>query len=116
MNAFANDLAAFELRGGARRTEDAQWPRDPKTIDDAAIERQLGTDDREIDAFAFGKRRERVGSPALIAAIRRDAGDARHCPARTATSLTAGSARQFPGERVLAAAAADDQHFHDAVS
>ena len=90
MNAFRKHLAAFELRRGARRTEDAQAAR-LESIDDAAVERQLGADDREVDALAFGE----CDASACVSAgstvdgavaIARDAGVAR---VRRAASRTA---------------------------
>ena len=53
--ALREHLAAFELRRRARRAEDQPAAR-REQIDDAAIERQLGTDDGEVDALALGNR------------------------------------------------------------
>ena len=73
-------LAALELRGGARGTEDAVARR-AKAIDDAEIERQLGTDDREIEPLAIGERaaarRRRSTSIGKDARVARDAGVSR---------------------------------------
>ncbi len=80
---FRERLAAFELGGDLRRTKNAM-PRRAKPIDDATIERQLGTDDREIEALAIGERTELVDGATLDgfrARVARDpgvAGRARH--------------------------------------
>src|SRR6185369_13860499 len=81
-------------------------------IDDAAIERQLRSDDGEIDRVALGKRQQQF----RIARIdrrelghRRDAGVARRAEERG----HAGLARELPGEGVLAPAATRHQHPHE---
>ena len=89
--ALREDLAALELRRGARRTEDAQ-PARRKEIDDAAIERQLGTDDGEIDrarvaASASSAVEDRRRRSATSAGDRGDAGVAR----RADSAVTPGS-------------------------
>ena len=102
-------LAALELRRGTRRPEDEAATR-AEEIDDAAIERQLRPDDREVDALALGEVEHRL----------RIAGDRQRpcvatapCPALPGAQnngATSGSAGELPGERVLAATAADDQN------
>ena len=84
-----------------------------KGIDDARDERSLGTDDRHIDmltACQLHQGREVLGGDGYIAhpGLRRSAGVAwRH---QHFTHARSGGA--FPGERMLTAAAADDQNFH----
>ncbi len=81
MNAFANDLLHSSWAAICGRTENAM-PRRAKPIDDAAIERQLGTDDREIEALAIGERTELVDGATLNgfrARVARDPGVARAC-------------------------------------
>ena len=56
---FGERLAALELGRCARRTEDA-LAAIAKAIDEAAIERQLGTDHREVERFAIGERAQLV--------------------------------------------------------
>ena len=52
-------LARFERRRGARGTEQ-QTPARGEAVGDANAQRQLGADDREVDAFADGEREQRV--------------------------------------------------------
>ena len=113
MNVLREHLAAFELRRGARRSEDAQAARGEE-IDDSAIERQLGPDDGEIDAFALGEREQaRRGRRRRRRRFARSA-RCRDCRGRRRTSRDgSGSRRELPGERMLAPAAADHQHLHD---
>ena len=69
-------LAALELSGGARRTEDPVAG-GAEAIDDAAIERQLGSHDREVEAIALGERQQLVHVADVDgknACISRDAG------------------------------------------
>ena len=88
-------------------------PRGAKAIDDAAIERQLGTDDGEIDALALGERGERVGiAPTSIGDERARSAAMPALPGRADDRADSRLARELPGERVLAAAAADDEHLH----
>ena len=107
---FREHLAALELRSRARRAEDAQAPR-TKQIDDAAIERQFGTNDGEIDALAFGERGKRVD---VAGGNRGEACDFCHpwIPGCAQHVADAGFAREFPGDRMLAAAASDHQNLH----
>ena len=111
---YREDLAALEVRPRARRTEDAQSARHEE-IGDAAIERQFRTDDREIDRFAFGEGRNRGR---IARADVRDPGNIGDAGvARRANDLADGAlGGELPCERMLAAATADHQHFHDAVS
>ena len=53
-------LARFERSGGLRRADDRATSRGEQ-IDDATTERQFGTDDRQIDAFAIGRREQAPG-------------------------------------------------------
>ena len=75
--ALREDLAALELRRGARRAEDAR-PARAETIDDAAIERKLRSDDGEIDRArarpASSSASDRATSIGIDARDARDAG------------------------------------------
>jgi len=108
--AFRECLAAFELRGHARRTENAPSFH-TKSIDDAAIERQLGADDGEIDRLTFGEREQRIGIGRIDRdGLRdcRDAGVARRADDRGDGRVAA----EAPGECVFAPAAAGNQNPH----
>jgi hypothetical protein len=109
---FREDLAALELGGGTRGTEDAQAAR-REQIRDAAIERQLGSDDGEVDVLAGGECGER------LRVARAHVGQAGHLRnARVARSADdfahARLGPELPRERVFAAARSDHEHFHDA--
>ncbi len=104
-------LAALELRGRARGTEDRKAGV-AQPIADARDERIFGADDDEVDLFALRERDHRIGVTGFhgreatrlprdrVAAGRREhAGDAR-------------TPRDLPGERMLASATAEDQHPH----
>ena len=114
MKPFREHLAALELRGGARRTEDRAASR-REQIDDAAIERQLGPDDGEIDRArarrARAAPRDRLASAATHRGHSGDAGIAGRAEHRGDAALGG----ELPGEGVLAAAAADHQDLHGAV-
>jgi hypothetical protein len=56
---FRKRLAALEPRGGGARTEDAMTRR-AKAVDYPAIERQLRTDDGQIESLAIGQRQQAV--------------------------------------------------------
>ena len=76
---FRERFTAFELGRDLGRSENAM-PRRAKPIDDATIEWQLGTDDREIEALAIGERTELVDGATLHgfrARVARDPGVAR---------------------------------------
>jgi hypothetical protein len=80
-------------------------------VDDAAIERQLGTDDGEIDAFASREREERVrfgGADVDHPSGARNAGVAR----RTEDFGDVALLGKLPDERMLARAAPDDKYSH----
>ena len=116
MNSFANTLLHSSC-AAARVGPKMRRPRRRKQIDDAAIERQLGTDDREIDAFAFGERtrarRDRAESTATMRAI-----DAR-CPAlpgAQTTASTPGSRASFQASACSRPPRPDDQHLHGAAT
>ena len=110
MKAFAKTLLHSSC-AAARDGPKISRPRGREEIDDAAIERQLGTDDGEVDALALGKREHGFD----IGGVDGDAGrDVAHAGiARRADHRFDGRLRgQFPGQRVLAAAAADDHEPH----
>jgi hypothetical protein len=108
---FREHLAAFELRRGARRTEDPP-PRGTETIDDTAIERQLGTDHGEVDRFARGEREQRIRIARIDVGARGD-----RCGARIARrgddEGRTGVPREPPDERVLAPPAASNEDPHE---
>jgi len=105
-------LRAFEPCGGASRAEAAQ-ARLGERIDDARHQRRLGTDDGEMHALGTCQLDERADI------VRGDA-DVAHPGLSGGAGITRrhqhlGNARRrsaFPGECVLAPAAADDQHLH----
>ena len=70
-------------RAARRRATDRRCAaRGVKAIDDAAIERQLGTDDREIDALALGEREQRIGIAGIDGGQTWRRATCRDCPAR----------------------------------
>ncbi len=103
-------LGALELRRGAGRAEDPQAVR-PECIDDARSKWRLGTDDRQIHRFLaceghkLRNRRHRNVDHARLPRGSRVA--RRHMHTRHPRTL-----RELPGERMLAAAAADDEDVH----
>ena len=107
-------LRAFELRRRLRRAEDAQAAR-AEHVDDAGGQRRLGADDGERDLLLL---REVGAAPSrsvigdVLAARGSSAVPA--LPGATKTVCTRRRLRQLPGQRVLAAAAADDEDFHGA--
>ena len=111
MKSFAKTLLHSSC-AAARDGPNRRRPRAAKQVGDAAVERQLGSDDGEIDALALGElRRAPSTSPAWTGTQPGDSGDAG--VARRAQDLRhAGFARELPGEGMLAAAAADDEDFH----
>ena len=101
-------LARLETRGALRRAEQ-EIAFGGEHVGDAAAQRQLGSDDREIDLFAAGDRGDRVG----VGRIDRDA--SRHAAdpgvSGRAHDVRHGAlGRQFPHQRVFAPAVADDQN------
>jgi hypothetical protein len=104
-------LARFERGRRLRRAED-QPPVFMKPIDDTATERQLGTDDREVDRFARGECDERVGIRGVGTHDPCERRDAR--VAWRAHDLGDGAlTREAPDQRMFAPAAADDQDLHE---
>ena len=102
-------LRALELRRRLRRAEDRQ-PRRPEGVDDARGQRRLGPDHgqrrvlaREGDEIRNRRQRD-VGEPGLA----RGAGVAR----RDEHPGHPRGLRELPRQRVLAAAAADDEDVH----
>ena len=103
-------LGAFQLRGGAARAEAAQAAR-REQVGDARDQRAFRPDDRQRDALALREVREllellrtdgyvahlRLARRAGIAGRDEHLGDARRL-------------RAFPGQRMLAAAAADNEY------
>jgi hypothetical protein len=101
---------AGNRRGRFRRTEDQPLVR-PESIDNAAAQRQLGTDDREIDRFARGEIDERIGIRDVrphASRERRDAGVARRAHDFGNLAL----ARKAPRQGMFASTAADDKNSH----
>ena len=110
MKDFANTLLHSSRAAARGRTKDAQ-PVAAKEIDTPLSSGSSGTDDGEIDAFAVARARaSAVPSPA------RPGRWARSCdsgiPGRAQHGRHWGSRRELPGERVLAAAAADHEDLH----
>ncbi len=106
---FRERLAALELSRGARGADDAVTAR-AEAIDDAQIERQLGTDHGQVEALAIGERAELVNRARFDredASISRDAGISGHTGHRNARR-----ARERSYERVLASTGADDEERH----
>src|SRR5204863_9766922 len=106
--------AAFELRRRPRRTENAQTSR-REEIDDATIERQFGTDNREIDLFALGQGGERaeiIRGHVHISCEVSGAGIAR----RAQDCANGGFRSKLPRERVFAAASPDNEHIHEGIN
>jgi hypothetical protein len=103
-------VAALERRGGARRPENRPARR-LESIDDAAIERQLGPDDGEVHGFAFGQRQQ----PVDIADGHRGVachGTRSGVPGRADYRRDLRIPGETGGEGVLAAAGADDKYLH----
>src|SRR5205814_4175341 len=103
-------LRGLDARRLSRRPEDWQ-PTRLEEIDDSRFERKLRSDDSQIDELVLGE----VGQLFLLldrnrnaARDRRDARIAGRSDQLEAWIVAA----QFPGERVLASAAANDQYFH----
>src|SRR5262249_35232477 len=102
------------LRGRARRTEDAA-PVGAEGVDDPAVERRFGTDDREIDPLATREGEDRVGIGRIDGHEPGDRGDS-GIAWRTHQRRNTGVAGQAPREGVLGAAAAGDENLHPADS
>ncbi len=108
---FRERLAALELGCGTGGTKDAKAA-GPKQVDNAATERELGTDDGQIDREINGRVGERVD---VIDAdwdercLRRDP-----VVAGRANDLRVLFAREFPRECMLSATTADNEHLHAA--
>jgi hypothetical protein len=105
-------LAALKARREAARAEAGQAGR-LERVDDAEHERSFGSDHGEADVLRTRERHEPGnvhGGDRDIPALRfrRRAGVAR----RDQDFADARRLRELPGERVLAAAAADDEDFH----
>ena len=77
------------------------------------IERQLGTDDGEIESLALGERQERVDVARLRSGRARASRPMPALPgARQSLRRRGAVARESPDERMLAAAGADDEQLH----
>ena len=111
MKSFANTLLHSSCAAARERAEDAT-PCSAKAIDDAAIERQLGSDDREIDRARARRTRAAPSGSAASTGTRSATRDMPGLPGAQTIAVDAGLAREPPGERVLAAAGADDQNPH----
>ena len=114
MNALAKSLELSSCAAARVGPKIAQAVR-AEGVDDAGGERRLGPDDRERDRFLarerdeFGNRRRADVDERLLARRARVA--RRDVHARHARAL-----RELPGERVLAAAAADDEDVHGPIA
>src|SRR5882724_10617837 len=103
-------LRALEARGGGRRAEGAEAG-GGEAVDEAQGQRQLGADDGEIDVALLGEVQQPlhvVGGDRHALRVLGDAGVA----GRTVERADAGALPELPHERVLAPAAADDEHAH----
>ena len=108
--ALGEVLGGLELRRCARRPKDAQT-RVAKRIDDACGKRRLRPHQRELNLLApaeIDQRRRLGGRDVLDPGLRCGAA----VPRRDEHLLHAWALREFPGERVLASAAADDEKLH----
>ncbi len=111
---FREGLGPLELGCAGGRAE-AAAPGRRKHVDHARHQRRLRPDHRQVNAFTFSQGKERlrvfgVGRHVAYPGLQGRAGIARgdqHFP-------DTGGLRQLPRQRVLAAAAADYQHFHRA--
>ena len=108
-------MKAFEPSScaGARRGPKHRRPARLESVDDAGHQRPLGPDDREVDALGRGQLDQAgdvLGRDGDIAHLRLGggAGIAR----RDEHLVTRARLRALPGERMFAAAAADDQDLH----
>src|SRR6185503_4015898 len=107
---LAEDLAAFELGRLPGGAEDLQ-PVVLEEVDDALAERAFGADDREVDGVLLRELEEplevvRVDVDAL--GVLGDSGIA----GRRVQLGEEGRTRNFPGQGVLASAAADEEDLH----
>ena len=105
-------LGAFELRG-TRTGPEATQAGLPEFIDDTRDQRGLGTDDGQVDGVLAGEGeqgRNILGTDGDVLQTRLPGGSG---VARSHPDLGhAGGLSRFPGQRVLAPAAADDQYLH----
>jgi hypothetical protein len=103
-------LARFECGGGLGRADERAAGR-REGIGNAQTERKLRTDNGEVDAFTLGERQQVRGLRHIGADASRHARD----PGISRSAQKTGHrmlARQFPGNRVLTRARADDQDLH----
>ncbi len=109
-DALGEDLAALQLGRGARRAEDLE-PFRRQFVGDAHRERVLGADDGEVHALFADELHEAdevVRAERDAFGLPRDSGVA----GRAIDFLHQRRLGDFPDERMLAAAAADDEDLH----
>ena len=112
MKPFANTLlhsSCAAARGGPKHAP----PGGAEAIDDAAIERQLGSDDGEIDRGALGEREQRLGIERHRSAASLATAAMPRLPGAQKSGGHARLAREPPREGVFAAAAAGNQDPHE---
>ena len=111
---FAESLGAFQLRGGFGGAEDAQAV-GAEVIDHAGGQGLLGANDREADFFGLRPfaQFEQIGDGHVFQ-LRRAGGAA--VAGGHIDLLHFGRAGQPPGQRVFAAAGANNENFHGADS
>jgi hypothetical protein len=107
---FREHLAALELCCGTRRTKDRPASLDEQ-IDDAAIQRKLRPDDRQVDAFAFSEVEHCPRIRRIDGNRRRDVAHA-HVSGCAKNGVDSRFCSELRGERVLAATGADDHQPH----
>ena len=109
---FGKGLGTFELRGRTRGTENAQAV-STKLSDHASGQGGFGAHHRQANALGLRPFAQRThigdGNVLQILVTRSAAVSGGHIH-----GLYLGRLRQLPGQGMLAAAAADDQHFHRA--
>ncbi len=109
--ALCENFAAFEARGVAVGADD-EFAFGAELVDYAIDQGRFGTDDGQVGADAFGDFEERggFGYAGGFGYTGADAGDPRI--ARCREDFNVRRLRQFPTQRMLAPAAAEDQNLH----
>ena len=101
-------LGAFQLRRALRGAENLS-PAARKRIDDARGQRRFGPDDRQRDLLSAAQTRRARRWSVMSTFSTPSSRAVPALPGATNTLETRGGLRELPGERMLAAAAADDQ-------
>ena len=106
-------FARLESRGRRSRADD-QSSFGRKSIDDAEAERNLRTNDRQVDAFLTGKideRRDAFASRRITSRHSRDPGNPR-IPRHAEEIRDPGVGQKTPRQRVFARTASDHENSH----